>query len=181
MPTRIKTALSALAAFGALAACQAEPAGPTVLIVGASDPPEAPGEGLYGNFGVALVGAHRFTLSDLHALPPRRVTVRFPLEGPSRTYSGPALSAVLAAAGSPGAGARVTALDGYQVDIPADAIATHEPILALATDEEPLAVGGYGPTMLVWPRDTEPALADMTDDLWPWGVFAIAALASDQD
>ena len=36
-----------------------------------------------------------------------------------------------------------------------------------------LPLGGFGPAMLVWPRQDDPALAGQSDDDWIWSVFAI--------
>lgn len=183
---RLMTALLA----GLVAACAAEPetasvdrptpglegagaAGAVVLTVLTPDGREAaPDEGLFGIYG--LTGsAQTFTLADLAALERHVIRTDFPAGAPARDFAGPRLSDVLQAAGAPGASARLSALDGYQATIAADRIAAHEPILALAAADEALAIGGLGPTMLVWPRGIDPTLEDMSDDDWPWGVFVI--------
>lgn len=131
--------------------------------------------GLFERFGVAGP-ARTFSAADLAALPRYDIETGYPLGDPARTWRGVRLSDVLAAAGAGGRGARITCLDGYQVEIGAAMIAAHEPVLASSVDAEALVLGELGPFLLVWPRGTAPDLADMTDDLWAWGVFAIEAL-----
>ncbi len=139
----------------------------------------APREGLFSSYGLGLqTGAAGFDAAALAALPQHVIETDFPIGADARRFSGPRLSDVLAASGAPGAGARLTAADGYQADVSAQMIARHEPILATHADGEALAVGGLGPAILVWPRGQDRALEDMNDDQWPWGVFAIEALES---
>ena len=96
-----------------------------------------------------------------------------------RRFSGPRLSDVLAAAGASGAGARLTAADGYQVEVSAQMIARHQPVFATHVDGQPLGLGSLGPGILIWPRQSDDRLSDMNDDQWVWGVFAIEALETE--
>jgi hypothetical protein len=151
--------------------------GQVILVVedaGATADPRLVSEGLYELHDVALDGALGLSRADLSAMSWRQIRADFPHGAEPRAFEGPRLSDVLAAAGHEGAGARLTAFDGYQAEVSAEMISRHEPILALRADGEPMSVGGLGPVMLVWPRLNHPALSDMNDDLWAWGVFAIA-------
>lgn len=173
-----RTGALVLAAF-ALSACQPEAAPvpePVLLtVISEGAPDTAPGEGLFLRYG--LTGpALGFTAADLAALGAVEMRADYPAGEAVRTWSGPRLSAVLAAAGAPGAGARMTAADGYQVELEAALIAAHEPILALSVDGVPLSLGALGPVIVIWPRTDDPALAGMGDDMWAWGVFAVEVL-----
>ncbi|MEO1038990.1 MAG: hypothetical protein AAFX09_05545 [Pseudomonadota bacterium] len=149
---------------------------PVIIWVSGAEPGEpTPAIGLYRNYAIEAAGMG-FSRRNLASLETATLTARFPLNGPQQRFEGPALSTVLAAAGRPGAGARLTALDGYQIEISASMIADHTPLLAISRDAAPLATGGYGPSMLVWPRDDDPRLSTMNDDLWIWGVFVIEAI-----
>ncbi len=75
----------------------------------------------------------------------------------------------------------VTALDGYQREINIDRIRQHDVILALRMDGQALGIGGFGPAMLVWPRGSDAALANMPDDDWLWGVFAIQVVTASEE
>ncbi|MGP1274132.1 MAG: molybdopterin-dependent oxidoreductase [Caulobacterales bacterium] len=130
-------------------------------------------EGLYAIYGIEVQTARGFTRPDLMSMSWRQMRADFPVGGEVRLFDGPRLSDVLRAAGLEGASVRLTAMDGYEAEVPAELIARYEPILALRADGEPLAIGGLGPVMLVWPRRNQDALSDMNDDLWPWGIFAI--------
>jgi hypothetical protein len=120
--------------------------------------------------------ATTFTAADLAALPQSVIATGYPLGADASRWSGPRLSLVLAQMGAPGAGARLTAVDGYQVEVTPDELDAREPILALRRDGDALAIGRLGPAILIWPRDTDAALADMSDDRWPWAVFAVDVL-----
>ena len=134
-------------------------------------------EGLFANYGVGVEQrAHRLDAAALSGFVAYDINADFPVGSPTRVFSGPRLSDLLAAPGAGGSGVRLTAFDGYQVEISHEMIARHEPILATHVDEEALTVGGLGPVMLVWPRQSDDRLEDMNDDLWPWGVFAIETL-----
>lgn len=175
-------ALAAGLAAAVLAACGGPGAemdidGPVVLVVaGAGNPSENPPayEGLYAAYGIETGRARAFTRRDLASLRWRQITTDFPAGSEERVFDGPPLSLVLSEAGLSGVMVRLTGFDGYEVEIDPQMIARHEPILALRADGQPLNTGGLGPVMLVWPRGNRGALAGMSDDLWPWGVFAIA-------
>ena len=169
-----------------LGACQPQ-AGPRgddgpvlVTVLSPSGSAAAPQSGLFERY--ALAGpADGFTLERLKQLEPATLSAAYPAGTAPRAWTGPALSDVLAAAGAPGAGARLTALDGYAIEIGAARIAEHAPILALSADGAPLSLGGLGPVMLIWPDtapgpDTDSGAAD-----WVWGVFAIEALGEGAD
>lgn len=168
---------TALAALTACAPCEPPRRTDATLLwlVEAPDGTPPPQEGLYARFGFDTPG-RAMTRGDLAGLAHGAIITGFPAGAAEQRFEGPRLSALLAHAGAPGAGARLTALDGYQVEIPPEMIAAHAPILAHTRDGQPLAIGGYGPLMLIWPRGEDPALAEMNDDLWVWGVFALEIL-----
>ncbi|AZU02872.1 hypothetical protein X907_0324 [Glycocaulis alkaliphilus] len=152
--------------------------GPVVLVITGVDSDHRGSrpvayEGLYAIYGIEMQGARGFTRPELTAMSWRQIRADFPVGSAPRVFDGPRLSDVLRSAGLEGASVRLTAFDGYEAEVPAELIARYEPILALRADGDPLAVGGLGPVMLVWPRLNQSDLADMNDDLWPWGVFAI--------
>lgn len=179
--------LSALT-LGSVTACgPGEPApelnGPVLLIVAEAPEPseETPdAEGLYVTYSIPTQNARAFTRQDLASLRWRQIESDFPAGSDARVFEGPRLSAVLAEAGiRPDTSVRLTGFDGYEAEIDARMIDRHEPILAMRADGRALATGGLGPLMLVWPRSNRGELADMEDDLWAWGVFAITPIAPD--
>lgn len=165
-----------------LAACQApggDEAGGDILTVygeigtldrGPVDPVTEP---LFHTLGLEFDAACPFSRASLNALEQYAVETDYPSGGPVRRFTGPLLRDVLAIADPLGDMLIVTALDGYQREISLDRVHGHEVILALNMDGQPLGIGGFGPAMLVWPRQSDAALAGMTDDDWLWGVFAI--------
>jgi hypothetical protein len=153
----------------------AAPAPVVLTVLSEAGPERTPQAGLFARY--ELSGPARgFTPAQLSALQTAPVMAAYPAGTPARRWEGPRLSAVLDAAGAAGAGARVTALDGYTIALPAELIGEHEPILALAVDGQALTLGGLGPVMLIWP-DTHPG-PDTEDGaaVWVWSVFAVEAL-----
>lgn len=140
-------------------------------------PMDADREPLLARYDMDFAAARSFTRSDLLTLQQDEVRVAYPLGGDVHVFTGPLLSAVLDAAGAEAGNAVVSAFDGYQRTIPVGELRDRGVILALTRDGEPLAIGDYGPAMLVWPRDDDAALAGQNDDDWVWGVFAIAVAA----
>lgn len=141
--------------------------------------PVDPGlEPLFSRYGMDFDAARSFTFSGLSAMAQTDITVTYPEGGEPQRFTGPLVRDVLAAAGAEGELAIVSAFDGYQREIPAARFDGHDVILALTRNGEPLAIGGFGPAILVWPRDDDAALAGQNDDDWVWGVFAIE-IASD--
>lgn len=155
-------------ALFALIACTPRDDSPVVLTVLAAEGRErAPSHGLFERYG--LDGASSsFTHHDLGALPQHTIRRTITDGAPVRTYKGPRLTAVLDAAGVPLSDVQIWALDGYVEFIAVGEIAAREPILALESDDAPLALGGYGPIMLVFPPGE-----GAEDDPWPWSVFAL--------
>lgn len=152
--------------------------GPVLVTVfspgGEASPPR---EGLFASYGIGIgQRAHFLDAEALAGLSRHDIRADFPVDAPPRVFSGPRLSDLMAAVGASGAGARLTAFDGYQVEVTPEMIARHQPVVATHVDGEVSAVGGLGPVILVWPRQSDERLADMNDDLWPWGVFAIETL-----
>ena len=165
----------------AAAACQpgdgaarTEPVIITVLAPQAAG--AAPAGGLFERYGLSGP-ASGYKRADLQALESREIAASYPPGAPQATWRGPLLSAVLDAAGAPGAGAALTALDGYAVEVSAEDIRRYEPILALTADGKALATGGLGPAVLIWPQDFPGPQSQEGAAAWVWGVFALEARA----
>lgn len=136
-------------------------------------------EPLFGAFGIEFDAACVLPWASLAALEQHTVQVDFPSGGEVRSYSGPLLRDVLAFAEPQGDSLIVTALDGYQREIALQRVQDHDVILAIRMNGDSLPIGGLGPTFLAWPRRDDPGLADMSDDDWVWGVFAIQVVDSE--
>ncbi|MBR9825138.1 MAG: hypothetical protein GYB36_04955 [Alphaproteobacteria bacterium] len=130
-------------------------------------------EPLFGTLGVEFDTALGLNYESLAALQQHSIRTDFPLGGEHHVFRGPRLHDVLAVALPEGDMVRVTALDGYQRDISMERIEQDGVILAISRNGIPLGLGGLGPTMLVWPRGEDPALAEMSDDDWVWGILTL--------
>ncbi|MHA6287769.1 molybdopterin-dependent oxidoreductase [Maricaulis sp. CAU 1757] len=111
--------------------------------------------------------------SDLTDLPQHTVITDYPADAGSRVFVGPLMRDVIALADPQADFAVITGLDGYSRKIGLRRFEEFGAILAVEMEGNALPMGGFGPTMLVWPRRSNPALIGMPDDDWVWGVLTI--------
>lgn len=129
--------------------------------------------GLLGYLEVQHDGAAGFDAAMLDGMDQTEITISYGPEGNKRdiAFSGPRLSDVMVMAGAEGKSATPVAMDGYQSEIPWDSIAAHQPIVATRADGVPMGIGGYGPTMIVYPPTDD---ADLAQEQAGQQVWAIA-------
>lgn len=132
--------------------------------------------GLLGYLDIQHSGAAGFDAAMLNAMEQVEITIAYGPEDNQRdiTFSGPLLAQVMDMAGATGKTASPMALDGYQSDIPWDSIAEHQPILATHADGTPMGIGGYGPTMIVFPPTDDTDLAQEQAGQQVWAIAYIA-------
>lgn len=143
-PTHAVPAISALSA-GLAWPSRAEATGPVVLTVS----------------GPLRVGtAVHFDMAALTQLPQKELVSTTPWYGSPRSFTGPLLRDVLAAAGAPAQMQRIraTALNDYRVEIPVDDLQRYDVILARLLDGQPMAVRDKGPLFVMYPFDGHPEL-----------------------
>ncbi|WP_120633008.1 hypothetical protein [Ruegeria sp. EL01] len=129
--------------------------------------------GLLGFLDVQHNGAAGFDAALLDQLEQVEITITYGPEGNQRdiAFSGPYLSEVMKMAGAEGKMAKPMAMDGYQAEIPWDSITAHQPIVATHADGAPMGIGGYGPTMIVFPPTDD---ADLEQEQSGQQVWALA-------
>jgi len=176
-------ALSALATGGgaiggvASAAELAAPGGPVVLTIagelGRTNRPafDAFADSFLAYHEKSFEQAAAFDRAMLQALGMQTITVDYAAWPGVMRFEGPWLKDVLAAAGAAGRPITVVALDGYGVEIPADDIEARPWIVALKANGADLAIGGRGPTWVLY-QTGGPATAD-DEARWGWAVFYI--------
>lgn len=128
---------------------------------------------LFAQYGLEFDAAVGLGWDRLAGLEQHAVDVDFPEGGPLRHFSGPLLRDVIALLHPLEDEIVLTALDGYQRHFDMLTLGAHDIVLAIRLEGEPLPLGGFGPAMVVWPRNDDPVLSGMPDDDWVWGVFAI--------
>lgn len=154
--------------------------GPVILTVTGAvenpnrDPIDPDMDVLFAFNEVSFDRAMEFDLDTLRALPQVTVEADFPMGGAVQEFTGPRLADVLAAAGAGGETVTMQALDGYAVQAPYTELAEKGAVLALERNGTPLAIGGYGPAQIVFPRAEREELAQMNDDWWIWQVFHVS-------
>jgi len=118
--------------------------------------------------------ARAFTLKDLRALPQQGITLSYPDWKRQIRFTGPSLHAVLKAAGAHGRSLEMMALDGYSARFTQKLIDGGTFVLAIAMNDEPLAIGGHGPVWLVFPPgEAAPAYPGEDTGGLVWALFHI--------
>ncbi|WP_422038765.1 hypothetical protein [Roseibium sp.] len=109
--------------------------------------------GLLGFHDISYDKAVGFDAAMLNAMEQVEITVLYGPKDKQReiSFSGPLLSEVMETAGAGGKTAWPLAMDGYQAEISWQSIDTHRPILATHSNGVPMGIGGFGPTMIVFP------------------------------
>ncbi len=131
--------------------------------------------GLLGFLGVSHAGAAGLDADMLESLQQIEITIVYGTEDNQQdiTFKGPLLSEVMTMAGAEGKMAMPMAMDGYQAEIPWNSIETYQPILATHADGSPMGIGGYGPTMIVFPPTDDPDLAQEQSGQQVWALAYI--------
>ncbi|MGX0875889.1 hypothetical protein ACSSV4_000561 [Roseovarius sp. MBR-154] len=97
-----------------------------------------------------------FSDADLAALPQQSFDTGTIWTDAVRTFAGPSLHAILAAAGTEPARLRIHAINEYSVEFPADKITRTTPILANRVDGKRFSVREKGPLWVMFPFDQNP-------------------------
>jgi hypothetical protein len=100
-------------------------------------------------------GRADFDLAMLERLPQHSIATETPWYSGVRTFSGPLLRDVMAAAGARGTSARLVALNDYRVDMPIDDPERYDVIVARQLDGKPMSVREKGPLFVMYPFDTQ--------------------------
>ncbi len=87
------------------------------------------------------------------ALPQHSLTTGTIWTEGTTTYTGVLLRDLLAAAGATGKTLTLTALNDYQISMPAADVAADGPLLAWRADGQPMSVRDKGPVWLIYPYD----------------------------
>jgi hypothetical protein len=112
-----------------------------------------------GNVGQPNAGDKAdFDMAMLEKLPQRSFTTATPWYPEPKTFTGPLLRDVLAAAGAKGALLRAVALNEYKTDIPAEDADRHDMIVARLLDGKPMPIREKGPLFIVYPFDSSAEL-----------------------
>ncbi len=122
------------------------PTGPVVLSV-------------TGKVGQANVGARAdFDMAMLAKLPQHSYTMATPWYPEPKTFTGPLLRDVLAAAKARGTLLRAVALNEYKIDIPAGDVEQYDMIVARLLNDKPMPIREKGPLFIVYPFDSNAGL-----------------------
>ncbi len=132
--------------------------------------------GLLGFLGVSHDGAAGYDAAMLDSLPQIEITIPYGTEDNLRdiTFSGPLLSDIMIMVGAEGKTAIPMAMDGYRAEISWQNISAYRPILATHADGAPMGIGGYGPTMIVFPPTENEDIADEQAGQQVWALAYIS-------
>ena len=138
---------------------------------GAFDPAK---DKFFGYNEVEFSQAMQFDFDALEALDTVKVNADFPKGEKVHSFEGPLLVDVLKAAGASGEMVTMQALDGYAIEVPLQELSAKGAVVALKRNGEAFAIGGFGPTQIVFPRADRDDLKEMPDDNWIWSIFHIS-------
>ena len=99
-----------------------------------------------------------FDMAMLEALSQHSFTTKTPWFKEARKFTGPLLRDLLALVGAHGNTLRLTALNDYRIDVPADDAKHFEVTLARLVDDRPITVREKGPLFMIYPFDSEASL-----------------------
>ena len=99
-----------------------------------------------------------FDMAMLEKLPQHSFTTHTPWYSAPRTFTGPLLRDVLAAASASGAQLRLIALNDFKVGMPASDTKKFDVIIARLLDGQPMAVRDKGPLFVIYPYDSNAEL-----------------------
>jgi len=99
-----------------------------------------------------------FDMAMLEKLPQRSFTTNTPWFPAHRTFTGPLLRDVLAAAGVSGTQLRLIALNDFKVGMPVSDTTKFDVIVARLLDGQPMAVRDKGPLFVIYPYDSNTEL-----------------------
>ena len=139
---------------------------------------------MMGKHGIKFDKAFAFDAAALAKLPAITIKPTLEYDAKEHTLTGPLLTTVRAAAGSPSGSAvqlGLRAVDGYNVGISLADATTYRMIVATHIDGQPMALGGLGPQWAVYDADRLAAFKDkpLKDrfGLCPWGLYHVDAKA----
>ena len=92
----------------------------------------------------------------------------------TETFSGPALSDVLEAAGAGDGDLRLVALNDYVVKIPREAVEETLPIVAVLRDGERFGVRDKGPLWIIFPYDAEPRFR--SEQIFAYSIWQLVSI-----
>jgi hypothetical protein len=98
---------------------------------------------------------YHFSEADVKALPVYTIETSTNWT-PRSVWQGPLLQDILNKVGGHGTVLQMYALDDYKVEIPVSDLRKYGVILAYAKDRSRLTVNGFGPFMVIYPRDQYP-------------------------
>jgi hypothetical protein len=99
-----------------------------------------------------------FDMAMLEALPQHSFSTKTPWFKEPRKFTGPLLRDLLTLVGAHGSTLRLSALNDYRIDVPADDAKRFEVMLARLIDDRPITVREKGPLFMIYPFDSDAAL-----------------------
>jgi hypothetical protein len=106
----------------------------------------------------ALIAERTLDIAAVEALPQVEFTTETPWTDGKQTFSGPSLGTLAALGGAPVRDARVTALNDYEMNVPAEDWETLGAILAVRRNGELMPVQDKGPYWVMYPISSDSKL-----------------------
>jgi hypothetical protein len=108
--------------------------------------------------GQIAMGNAEFSIEDLVRIGLARIETTTPWHQGKVLFEGVRLDQLMKWVGATGTKVRAVALNDYVAEVPIADFEAHGPILAHSANGKAMSVREKGPTMIVYPYDTNPAL-----------------------
>ncbi len=115
-----------------------------------------------------------FDIEALLTLPQQDIVTETIWTSGAETFSGPALSDVLKAAGAGDGDLRLVALNDYAVKIPREVVEETLPIVAVLRDGERFGVRDKGPLWIIFPYDAEPRFRN--EQIFAYSIWQLVSI-----
>jgi hypothetical protein len=140
---------------------------------GALDPER---DRLFSHYNISFPKARVFSAGELAGLPRKTVTANS--YGRDMVTSGPLLHEVLALAAPDAASkARLTALDGYNIEVALSDIESQQWVLAMEDNGQGFAIGGLGPLYALRQLGPDEKKTEEEEAKWVHSLFYIELVA----
>lgn len=99
-----------------------------------------------------------FSIEDLARIGEARIETTTPWHQGKVRFEGVRLDHLMKWVGASGTRVRAVALNDYVAELPLSDFETYRPIIAHTANGKPMSIREKGPTMIIYPYDSDPAL-----------------------
>ncbi|MDP2699158.1 molybdopterin-dependent oxidoreductase [Thalassospira sp.] len=129
---------------------------------------------LYGDDGAEII----VSLNEIMAFPATGIVTTTPWTDGERRFTGVSFDTLLDRYGISAPNIQISALNDYNVTVPASVLRQDGAILAYHLDGEVMSVRDKGPFWVIFPYDSDPRF--QTDTYWSYSVWQVKSVHGQQ-